>query len=69
MSADEGKNTTPMPATNGESHLDSNVVATPGKRKRSTQEEKSGADSNASTTRERATLHENLRSLIDLLLK
>ncbi|KAJ5308279.1 hypothetical protein N7476_008935 [Penicillium atrosanguineum] len=69
MSADEGGDTTPMPATNGEPHPDSNVAATPGKRKRSTQEEKSGADSNATTARERANLHENLRSLVDLLLK
>ncbi|KAJ5683814.1 uncharacterized protein N7477_000159 [Penicillium maclennaniae] len=69
MSADEGGDTTPMPATNGEPHQDSNVAATPGKRKRSSQEEKLGADSNATTAREKANLHENLRSLVDLLLK
>jgi hypothetical protein len=68
MSADEGGETTPMPVTNGEPHPDSSVVATPGKRKRSAQD-KSGADSNASAAREKANLHENLRSLIELLLK
>ena len=69
MSADEGGDTAPMRATNGETHPDSNVAATPGKRKRSTQEEKSGADCNATTAREKANLHENLRSLVELLLK
>jgi hypothetical protein len=69
MSADEGGDTTPMPVTNGEPHPDSSVVATPGKRKRSAQDDKSGADSNASAAREKANLHENLRSLIELLLK
>lgn len=69
MSADEGGDTTPMPATNGEPHLESGVVMTPGKRKRSAPDEKSGADSNASAAREKANLHDNLRSLVELLLK
>ena len=59
-----------MPVANGEPHTDSSVTATPGKRKRSTQEEHLGVDANTSTTsRDKATLHENLRSLVGLLIK
>lgn len=58
-----------MPATNGEPHQDSGMIATPGKRKRSAQEEKSGTDSNSSASQDKTNLHENLRSLVDLLLK
>ncbi|KAJ5674031.1 hypothetical protein N7462_009470 [Penicillium macrosclerotiorum] len=68
MSAEESGDTSTMPATNGEPHPDSTVVATPGKRKRST-DEKSVVDATASSSRDKSNLHENLRSLVDLLLK
>jgi hypothetical protein len=59
-----------MPAPNGEPHPDTSATATPGKRKRSAQEENLGVDSNTSTTsRDKAALHENLRSLVGLLIK
>lgn len=70
MSADENGDTPMMPAPNGEPHPDASANATPAKRKRSTQEESLGVDSNTSTTsRDKATLHENLRSLVGLLIK
>lgn len=70
MSANEGGETTSMPAMNGEPHPDSAAIATPGKRKRSAQEEKSGADAASTTSRDdKANLQENLRSLVDLLSK
>ncbi|KAJ5167953.1 uncharacterized protein N7482_003547 [Penicillium canariense] len=71
MSADENEDTAMMPAANGEHHPDSSAIATAGKRKRSAPEENlQGADSNTSTTsRNKDTLHENLRSLVDLLIK
>jgi hypothetical protein len=59
-----------MPAPNGEPYPDSSATATPAKRKRSAQEENLSVDSNTSTTsRDKATLHENLRSLVGLLIK
>ena len=69
MSADEGGDTTPVSATNGDPHFDFTTIAASGKRKRSTQEDKSSTDSNASASRDRANLHETLRNLIELLLK
>lgn len=69
MSANEGSETTSVPNLNGESHPDSAAIATPGKRKRSAQEEKSGADSASTSSRDKANLQENLRSLVDLLSK
>ncbi|KAJ5155539.1 hypothetical protein N7492_008342 [Penicillium capsulatum] len=64
MSADEG---TAM-STNGEPHSTSAATATPVKRKRSIQDDKSGPES-TSASRESPNLHETLRSLVDLLLK
>lgn len=69
MSVNEGRETTSMSAANGEARPDSVAIATPGKRKRSAQEDKPGADSNSSAPRDKAVLQENLRSLVDLLLK
>ncbi|OQD63671.1 hypothetical protein PENPOL_c009G01306 [Penicillium polonicum] len=69
MSADEAGDTTPVSATNGEPHPDPATNATSGKRKRSTQDDKPSTDSSATTSRDRANLHESLRSLIELLLK
>ncbi|OQE41016.1 hypothetical protein PENCOP_c005G00014 [Penicillium coprophilum] len=69
MSADEAGDTTPMSATNGEPHPDPATNATSGKRKRSTQDDKPSTDSSATASRDRANLHETLRSLIELLLK
>lgn len=69
MSADEVGDTTPVSATNGEPHPDPATNATSGKRKRSTQDDKPSTDSSATTSRDRANLHETLRSLIELLLK
>ncbi|KAJ6018952.1 hypothetical protein N7522_001019 [Penicillium canescens] len=63
MSADEAGETAAISATNGDSH-DTTMIATPGKRKRSTQD-----DSSSSAPRDRAKLHETLRNLIRLLLK
>lgn len=62
MSADEGGDTTPM-STHDESYQD--TIAGPGKRKRSTQDEKS----NDAASRDRVNLHETLRNLVELLLK
>ncbi|KAJ5687658.1 hypothetical protein N7536_010277 [Penicillium majusculum] len=69
MSADEAGDTTPVSATNGEPHPDPATNATSGKRKRSTQDDKSSTDSSATTSRDQANLHETLRSLVELLLK
>ncbi|KAJ5793606.1 hypothetical protein N7457_000205 [Penicillium paradoxum] len=69
MSADEAGDTTPMSATNGEPHPDPATAATSGKRKRSTQDDKTSTDSSATASRDRANLHESLRNLIELLLK
>ncbi|KAJ6167801.1 hypothetical protein N7497_000644 [Penicillium chrysogenum] len=69
MSADEAGDTTPMSATNGEPHPDPATNATSGKRKRSTQDDKPSTDSSATVSRDRANLHETLRSLVELLLK
>jgi hypothetical protein len=70
MSADENGDTPMMPAPNGEPLPDTSATATPGKRKRSAQEENLVVDSNTSTTsRDKATLHENLRILVGLLIK
>ncbi|KAJ5584456.1 uncharacterized protein N7459_004256 [Penicillium hispanicum] len=69
MSADEGGDPKLMSATKSDSHLESAATATPGKRKRSAQEEKSSAESNSVTSREKTNLHESLRSLVDLLVK
>lgn len=69
MSSDQSRNTTPVIATNGELNPSSNMIATPGKRKRSVQEEKSGSDTNASGSHDKTNLQENLRSLVDLLSK
>jgi hypothetical protein len=68
MSADEGGDTTPMSVANGD-HSDLTAIAASGKRKRSTQDDKSNTDSSASASRDRANLHETLRNLIELLLK
>ena len=68
MSADESEDTTPMSATNGEPHSDP-TNATSGKRKRSTQDDKPSTEPSATASRNRANLHETLRSLIELLLK
>jgi hypothetical protein len=68
MSADEGGDTTPVSATNGDHHSDFSTIAASGKRKRSTQDDKSTTDSSTSS-RDRADLHETLRNLIELLLK
>lgn len=65
MSADK---VTTMPTTNGEPHSESAATATPGKRKRSIQDDKSGPES-TSASRENSNLHETLRSLVELLLK
>ena len=69
MSADEAGDTTPMSTTNSEPHPDPTANATSGKRKRSTQDDKPSTDSSAPASRDRANLHETLRSLIELLLK
>lgn len=69
MSADEAGDTTPMSATNSEPHADPATAATSGKRKRSTQDDKTSNDPSDSASRDRAILHESLRSLIELLLK
>ncbi|EKV05922.1 polyadenylate binding protein types 1 2 3 4 family protein [Penicillium digitatum] len=69
MSADEAGDTTPTSTTNGEPHPDPATNANSGKRKRSTQDDKSSTEPNATASRDRANLHETLRSLIDLLLK
>jgi hypothetical protein len=63
MSADEAGETATISATKGNSH-DVTTMATPGKRKRSTQD-----DPSSSAPRDRANLHETLRNLIRLLLK
>ena len=47
--------------------MESAATATPEKRKRSIQDDKSGSDSTSS--REKTNLHETLQSLMDLLLK
>lgn len=65
MSADE---VATMHTTNGEPHPEPATTATPGKRKRSIQDDKSGPES-TSASRESSLLHETLRSLVDLLLK
>ncbi|KAJ5808335.1 hypothetical protein N7474_009604 [Penicillium riverlandense] len=72
MSADEGGDAVLVPATNGEhrpSPPDSTAVATPGKRKRSSQDEKSAQESGLSAPQDRQDLHETLQTLVDLLLK
>lgn len=69
MSADEGGDAVLVPATNGEhrpSPPDSTAVATPGKRKRPSQDEKSAPES---VPQGKQDLHETLRTLVDLLLK
>lgn len=67
MSADEGGKTTPNPPTNGDTHSDAGAIATPGKRKRSAQDEKSDPDS--TTSQDKVNLHDTLRNLVDLLLR
>lgn len=69
MSAEESRNTTPVAAPNGEPRPESNMTATPGKRKRSVQEEKAGSDTNTSASHDKTNLHENLRNLVELLSK
>ncbi|KAJ5095396.1 hypothetical protein NUU61_004752 [Penicillium alfredii] len=69
MSADEVGDTASMSTTNGEPHPNSGAIATPGKRKRSGQDEKSGPDSSFSASQDKNYLHETLRSLVELLLK
>ncbi|CAI7677237.1 unnamed protein product [Penicillium manginii] len=69
MSAEESRNTTPVTAPNGEPHPESNMTATPGKRKRSVQEERAGSDTNTSASHDKTNLHENLRNLVELLSK
>lgn len=66
MSATEGGD---LPTPNGDARPETSTIATPGKRKRSAQEENAGADAKSSTSRDQANLQENLRSLVDLLLK
>ncbi|KAJ5918871.1 hypothetical protein N7454_010015 [Penicillium verhagenii] len=69
MSADEAGDPRTMTPTNGESHPESTATATPGKRKRSTQDENSTIEVASSTSRDSILLHENLRTLVGLLLK
>lgn len=69
MNANEGDEIASVSATNGELRPDPAAIATPGKRKRSTQEEKSSADSTSNTSHDKANLQENLRSLVGLLSK
>jgi hypothetical protein len=69
MSAEESRNTTPVTAPNGEPHPESSMTATPGKRKRSVQEERAGSDTNTSASHDKTNLHENLRNLVELLSK
>ncbi|CAG7986323.1 unnamed protein product [Penicillium olsonii] len=64
MSADEGGDATPM-STHDDSHQDSTTAAGSGKRKRSTQDDKSSD----AASRDRVKLHETLRNLVELLLK
>ncbi|KAJ5749082.1 uncharacterized protein N7511_010778 [Penicillium nucicola] len=63
MSADEAGEAAAISATNGDSR-DITTIATPGKRKRSTQD-----DPSSSAPRDRANLHETLSNLTRLLLK
>lgn len=72
MSADEGGDAVLVPATNGEhrpSPPDSTAVATPGKRKRPSQDEISAQESGLSAPQGKQDLHETLQTLVDLLLK
>ncbi|KAJ5590845.1 hypothetical protein N7450_004817 [Penicillium hetheringtonii] len=69
MSAEDSGNTTPVPNVNDETRPEPNVTATPGKRKRSEQDEKPGSETTTSLSQNQTTLHENLRSLVDLLFK
>ena len=70
MSAEEGGTLKLMPVTSDDPHLGSAPTATPGKRKRPAQEEKSGSESSSATSsREKTILRESLRSLVDLLSK
>ncbi|KAJ5643696.1 uncharacterized protein N7484_006203 [Penicillium longicatenatum] len=69
MSADEGGDPKSMAPVNGESHPESTATATPGKRKRSTQDENPAVEPASSASRESLDLHENLRTLVGLLLK
>ncbi|KAJ5103662.1 hypothetical protein N7532_004191 [Penicillium argentinense] len=69
MSADESGNATPVAAINGEPRPETNLSATPGKRKRSVQDEKVGPESSSSAPHEKTNLHENLRNLVQLLVK
>ena len=69
MSAEDSGNTSPVPNVNNGPHPESNVTATPGKRKRSEQDEKATSEATTSLSQNQTTLHENLRSLVDLLSK
>ncbi|KAJ6096191.1 hypothetical protein N7486_006937 [Penicillium sp. IBT 16267x] len=69
MSADEGGDPKSMAPINGESHPESTATATPGKRKRSAQDENVAVEPASSASRESLNLHETLRTLVGLLSK
>ncbi|KAF4166115.1 hypothetical protein CNMCM6936_006989 [Aspergillus lentulus] len=75
MSADEGGETLPIPATNGEPQSatpDPPVLSTPGKRKRGSSHDVHAAQdagTSESQIQERVKLHETLSNLVDILSK
>lgn len=73
MSADEGAETLKMSATNGDLHpstSDYHTLATPGKRKRGSAEEKSQDGSfSAAESQDKEELQENLQNLVEILSK
>ncbi|KAJ5648207.1 hypothetical protein N7490_004579 [Penicillium lividum] len=69
MNADEGVDPKSMAPINGEHYPEPTATATPGKRKRSTQDENSAVEHASSTSRESINLHETLKTLVNLLLK
>lgn len=66
MSADEAGEATPIPPTNGDSHSDAGAIATPGKRKRSAQDDKPDV---GPTSQNKVNLHDVLRNLVNLLVR
>ncbi|KAJ5493137.1 hypothetical protein N7539_001883 [Penicillium diatomitis] len=69
MSANENESAQVISKTNGETQLESLVGATTAKRKRSAQDENLGVESHVSIpSHEKASLHENLRGLVGLLI-
>lgn len=73
MSADEGAEASKMSPTNGEllpSTSDYHALATPGKRKRGSAEEKSQESSfSATESQDKEELQENLQNLVEILSK